>query len=71
LWKALHAFLDLDVYLSVLRQLGQIVLFDRFLRERCKIDYHIFKSSKGGIQIKIIDVNDHELGVCGGYNTVD
>jgi hypothetical protein len=45
--------------------------FNRFLRERRQIDDHIFESSKGGVQIKILDVNDKEFGTWGGNNTVD
>jgi hypothetical protein len=54
-----------------LRKLVQIVLVDRFLRERCQIDHHIFESSKGGVQIKILYVNDKELDAFGGNDTVD
>jgi hypothetical protein len=41
------------------------------LRERRQIDDHIFESSKGSVQIKIIDVNDKAFGSQGGNNTVD
>jgi hypothetical protein len=71
LWQSVHAFLNFDVDLSVLRELVQIVLFDRFLREQRQIDHHIFKSSEGGVQIKIRDVNDKELGALGGNDTID
>jgi hypothetical protein len=69
--QSVHAFLNFDVDLSVLRELVQIVLFDRFLRERRHIDDHIFESSEGGVQIKIIDVNDKEFGALGGNDTID
>jgi hypothetical protein len=45
--------------------------FDRFLRERRQINDHIFESSKGGVQIKILDVNDKEFGAWGGNDTID
>jgi hypothetical protein len=38
-------------------------LFDRFLREQRQVDDHIFESPQGGVQIKIIDVNDKEFGI--------
>jgi hypothetical protein len=41
------------------------------LRERRQIDDHIFESPKGGVQIKIIDVNDKEIGPWGGDDTID
>jgi hypothetical protein len=71
LWQSVHTFLDFDVDLSVLCELVQIVLFDRLLRERCQVDYHIFESSKGGVQIKILNVNDKEYGALGGNDTID
>jgi hypothetical protein len=71
LGQSIHAFLNLDVDLSVLRQLVQSVLVDCFLRELFQIDYHIFESSKGGVHIEFFDVNDHELGACGRNDTVD
>jgi hypothetical protein len=41
------------------------------LRERRQVDEHIFESSEGGVQVKIIYVNDKEFGSQGGNDDVD
>jgi hypothetical protein len=44
---------------------------DRFLREQRQVDDHIFKSSEGGVQVNILNVNDKEFGSQGGNDAVD
>jgi hypothetical protein len=70
-WGCGSLTLNLDVDFYVLCECVEIVLFDRFLRERRQIDHHIFESPKGGVQIKILDVYDKEFGARGGNDTID
>ena len=45
-------------------------MFEHVVREVCKIDPHVFVPFRGGIQLEIIDVNRHIVGVLGGDGAV-
>ena len=60
LFRAWHAFADLQVYPSVQCKLEEVVLGDDFLREYCQTEFHILVTPHGGVVIEIIYVKSDE-----------
>ena len=48
----------------------QVVMFDHVFREVRNLEPHVFLPFHGGIEVEIIDVDRHVVGVLGGYGAV-
>jgi hypothetical protein len=71
LGKAVHAFADLDINVAVMDKGAEVVLVkNRFWNQGDRY-HHVFIAIHGIVEIEILDVHGHELGVGGGEDTVE
>ena len=72
LWESIHSSPDIDVDVFIFGDFGgEIVLLDEIFGEVAEFKAHIFVAGNRGVELEIFDVDSHELGSRGGYDTVE
>ena len=71
LGEAIHAFVDFDVNVTFVDEGFKIVEFKNCLRDERDRDHHELGTGHRGVQVKVLDVHDHEACSWGGDNTVE
>ena len=72
MWESMHSSPDLDMDVSIFGDFGgNIVLLEKIFGEVAEFETHVFVAGHRGIEVKIFDVNSHELISRGGDDTVE
>ena len=63
---------DINVDTAIFGDFGcRVVLLDEILANVAELEACVFISGHGGIEVKIFDINGHELGISGGDDAVE
>ena len=60
--ETIHTFADLNVDLSVMRQVGEVVGINGFLWDDIESELHVLVFVEWGVEIEVGDVQCHESG---------
>ena len=70
--KSVHPAPDFDVDVPIFGNFGgKVVLFDKIIRDVAEFEPHIFVAGHWGVEVKIFDVDCHELGTWSGDYAVE
>ena len=65
LGQAIHAFMDLNVYVPIVDEGTKVVLVKDGLGNEGDRDHHVFIPGHWGVEVEVLDVDCHELGIGG------
>ena len=70
MFKAGHAFLDIEVNPAVRTECAEVVFFDDFVRDTGQPKFHVLVAGHGSAILKILGIQGHEAGTRSGDGAV-
>jgi hypothetical protein len=71
LGETIHATAHFEVDPGVTGKLDELVLFNKFLGDVCKLDADVLWPAKRGVEIKVLEVHGGKPSITLGENTAD
>jgi len=72
LWESIHTSSDFNVDVAIFDDFGgEIVLVDKIFWEVTELEAHVLIADHRGVEVKVLDVDSHELGSGGRNNAVE